>query len=85
MTAQDDLDNLWIEHRVLRQDFYTHEAVVEERWKTVFNELREFQESTKQAQKELKDRVDTLYKLMLTVSGSLILMLLGALVTGVTL
>ena len=84
MTGQNDLDDLWVEHRVLRQDFYTHEAVVEERWKTVFNELRDFQSATKNAHAELKERVDALYKLMLTIGGSLILVLVGALVSGVT-
>jgi len=81
--AINEIDDLWVEHRILRQDFYTHEAVVEERWKTVFNELREFQQVTKATQQELKARVDALYKLVLTVSGSAIVLLLGALFTGV--
>lgn len=77
-----DLDNLWVEHRILRQDFYTHEAVVEERWKTVFNELRDFQKNTHDTFEEIKLRVDSLYRLMLTVSGSIIAVLVGALVTS---
>lgn len=74
-TAQQQLDELWREHRSLREDFYRHEAVVEERWKTIFNELREFQRDTRDVMKESKIRIDSLYKLVLTVSGSAILFL----------
>ena len=72
-----DVDALWLEHRTLREDFYRHEAVVEERWKTVFNELREFQTTTKEVIKESKIRIDALYRLVLTVSGSAILFLIA--------
>jgi len=54
--------------------------VVEERWKTIFNELRHFQDDTKSLIKESKIRIDSLYKLVLTVSGSAILFLVGELV-----
>lgn len=78
--SRDDLDELWREHRALRDDFYRHEAVVEERWKTIFNELREFQRDTRDVMKESKIRIDSLFKLVLTVSGSAILFLAAELV-----
>ena len=76
----EDIELLWREHRTLREDFYRHEAVVEERWKTVFNELREFQINTREVIKESKARIDSLYKLVLVVSGSAILFLVTELV-----
>lgn len=79
-SAQQQIDELWREHRSLREDFYRHEAVVEERWKTIFNELRHFQDDTKGLIKESKIRIDSLYKLVLTVSGSAILFLVAELV-----
>lgn len=79
-SAQQQLDDLWREHRSLREDFYRHEAVVEERWKTIFNELREFQTNTRDVMKESKMRIDSLFKLVLVVSGSAILFLVGELV-----
>ena len=79
-SAQQQIDELWREHRALREDFYRHEAVVEERWKTIFNELREFQTNTRDVIKESKMRIDSLYKLVLVVSGSAILFLVGELV-----
>lgn len=78
--TQHQIDELWREHRALREDFYRHEAVVEERWKTIFNELRHFQDDTKSLIKESKIRIDSLYKLVLVVSGSAILFLIGELV-----
>lgn len=78
--TQHQIDELWREHRALREDFYRHEAVVEERWKTIFNELREFQTNTRDVIKESKMRIDALYKLVLVVSGSAILFLVGELV-----
>lgn len=78
--AQQQIEELWREHRALRDDFYRHEAVVEERWKTIFNELRHFQDDTKGLIKESKIRIDSLYKLVLTVSGSAILFLIAELV-----
>lgn len=79
-STQSQIDELWREHRALREDFYRHEAVVEERWKTIFNELREFQTNTRDVIKESKMRIDALYKLVLVVSGSAILFLVGELV-----
>lgn len=79
-SAQQQIDELWREHRSLREDFYRHEAVVEERWKTIFNELRHFQDDTKSLIKESKIRIDSLYKLVLTVSGSAIVFLVTELV-----
>lgn len=76
----EDIELLWKEHRTLREDFYRHEAVVEERWKTVFNELREFQTYTRDMIKESKIRIESLYKLVLVVSGSVILFLVTELV-----
>ena len=78
-STQSQIDELWREHRALREDFYRHEAVVEERWKTIFNELREFQTNTRDVIKESKMRIDSLYKLVLVVSGSAILFLVGEL------
>ena len=81
MTEKDDLETLWVEHRVLRQDFYTHEAVVEERWKTVFNELAEVKRTTSEAHKEIKERINALNKLVLTVSGTAIVLMAGWIAT----
>lgn len=83
MDKQSDLDDLWAEHRELRQDFYMHEAVVEERWKTIFNEMREYQKTSRQTNEDLKARIESLYKLVLTVSGSAIIVLGGALMTEI--
>lgn len=72
---RENIDALWEEHRSLKEDFYRHEAVVEERWKTIFNELREFQRDTRETVKESKYRIESLFKLVLTVSGAAILFL----------
>jgi hypothetical protein len=71
-----DIDALWTEHRALREDFYRHEAIVEERWKTVFNELRDFQRDTRDTTKEMKIRIDSIFKLILAVSGTSIIFLI---------
>lgn len=76
-----DLETLWMEHRVLRQDFYTHEAVVEERWKTVFKELQEVKTTTAAAHIEIKERINALNKLVLTVSGTAIVLMAGWIAT----
>ncbi|MEK9954559.1 MAG: hypothetical protein VW577_04045 [Pelagibacteraceae bacterium] len=60
-----------------------HEAIGDERWKTVFNKLKELEEDHKEEHKEIKKRVDALYRLVLTVSGSTILILAGVILTEI--
>lgn len=78
---QKDLDNLWVDHRQLRQDFYTHDAVGEERWKTIFNEFRELRDTQIVTNQELKARIESLHKLVITVSGTTIVFLAGTILS----
>ena len=66
----------------LLSDFRTHEAVCEERWKTIFNEVRNASEDSRIRYKEMQQSLDKLHKLVWTVGGALILFLAGLLASG---
>ena len=66
----------------LLSDFRTHEAVCEERWKTIFNEVRNASEDSRIRYKEMQQSIDKLHKLVWTVGGALILFLAGLLASG---
>lgn len=66
----------------LLTDFRTHEAVCEERWKTIFNEVRNAAEDSRIRYKEMQQSIDKLHKLVWTVGGALILFLAGLLASG---
>ena len=63
-------------------DFRTHEAVCEERWKTIFNEVRDASQHSKERNKELKEALDKLHRLVWSVGGALILFLAGLVASG---
>ena len=66
----------------LLTDFRTHEAVCEERWKTIFNEVKKASEDSRIRYKEMQQSIDKLHKLVWTVGGALILFLAGLLASG---
>jgi hypothetical protein len=66
----------------LLTDFRTHEAVCEERWKTIFNEVKNASEDSRIRYKEMQQSIDKLHKLVWTVGGALILFLAGLLASG---
>ena len=66
----------------LLTDFRTHEAVCEERWKTIFNEVKRASEDSRIRYKEMQQSIDKLHKLVWTVGGALILFLAGLLASG---
>ena len=66
----------------LLTDFRTHEAVCEERWKTIFNEVRNAAEDSRIRYKEMQQSIDKLHKLVWTVGGALILFLAGLVASG---
>ena len=66
----------------LRAEFEKHEAVCEERWKTVFNEIRSAKEDSKGRADEIKDSVQSLHRLVWAGGGAVILFLAGMLASG---
>ena len=66
----------------LLTDFRTHEAVCEERWKTIFNEVKKASEDSRLRYKEMQQSIDKLHKLVWTVGGALILFLAGLVASG---
>lgn len=74
------MDNL--PNNDLLTDFRTHEAVCEERWKTIFNEVRNASEDSRIRYKEMQQSIDKLHKLVWSVGGALILFLAGLLASG---
>jgi len=66
----------------LRVAFEKHEAVCEERWKTIFNELREGKEESKERWTEVKLSVQSLHRLVWAGGGAVILFLAGMLAAG---
>ena len=66
----------------LLTDFRTHEAVCEERRKTIFNEVKKASEDSRIRYKEMQQSIDKLHKLVWTVGGALILFLAGLLASG---
>jgi len=65
----------------LKLAFAQHEAVCEERWKTIFNELRDGKEESKDRTEELKASINSLLHLVWAGGGALILFL-GSIVSG---
>ena len=72
---EEDLNNL-------RVAFEKHEAVCEERWKTIFNELREGKEESKERWAEVKLSVQSLHRLVWAGGGAVILFLAGMIAAG---
>ena len=66
----------------LLTDFRTHEAVCEERWKTIFNEVRNASEDSRIRNKEMHESINRLHRLVWTVGGALILFLAGLVASG---
>ena len=66
----------------LLTDFRTHEAVCEERWKTIFNEVRNASEDSRIRNKEMQESINRLHRLVWTVGGALILFLAGLVASG---
>lgn len=66
----------------LKTEFEKHEAVCEERWKTIFNEVRDGKEESKRRYDLISSSINSIHKLLLTVAGALILFLAGVLATG---
>lgn len=76
------MDPLNKELHELVTDFRTHEAVCEERWKTIFNEVKDASSESKYRNSEMTKSIDKLHKLVLSVGGALILFLAGIIVSG---
>lgn len=66
----------------LRASFEIHEAVCEERWKTVFNEIRSAHTESKERHSDLKESVSSLHRLIWAGGGAVILFLAGMLISG---
>lgn len=66
----------------LKSAFLQHEAVCEERWRTIFNELRDGKEESKERWAEVKHSVQSLHRLVWTGGGAVILFLAGIIVAG---
>jgi hypothetical protein len=66
----------------LKIAFLQHEAVCEERWRTIFNELREGKEESKERWAEVKVSVLHLHRLVWAGGGALILFLTGMIMKG---
>jgi hypothetical protein len=67
----------------LKAAFEKHEAVCEERWKSMFNELRDYKDESRERNNEIRESVEALHSLVWRVGGAAILFLLGVLVSGV--
>jgi len=63
----------------LRAEFEKHEAICEERWKTVFNEIRSAKEESKERHGDIKSSVQSLHRLVWAGGGAVILFLAGLL------
>lgn len=66
----------------LRAEFEKHEAVCEERWKTVFNEIRTAKAESKDRSNDLKASVESLHRLVWAGGGAVILFLSGIIAAG---
>lgn len=63
-------------------DFRTHEAVCEERWKTIFNEVKKASEDSRIRNKEMHESINRLNRLVWIVGGAMILFLAGLVAKG---
>lgn len=70
------------EFQQLREDFIRHEAICEERWKTVFNEIREAKEEGRERWDEVRSYWAAIHRLIWAGGGALILFLAGLLAMG---
>ena len=66
----------------LKTAFLQHEAVCEERWKTIFNEVRDAKEESRDRWDDLQNSIASLNKLVLSVGGAAIVFLMGVVVSG---
>lgn len=66
----------------LKTAFLQHEAVCEERWKTIFNEVKEAKEESRDRWDEVHSSISSLNKLVLSVGGAAIVFLMGVVVSG---
>jgi hypothetical protein len=66
----------------LKSAFLQHEAVCEERWKSMFHELRDYKDESRDRASEIDSSIKSLHRLLLTVSGALILFLAGVIASG---
>lgn len=80
--AKETTVNSWrsfLEKDQLSHEFRMHEKVCEERWKTVFNEIRAAKENSEKDRAEIKASIRQLHHLIWAGGGALILFLAGAL------
>jgi len=66
----------------LRVEFERHEAICEERWKTVFNEIRSAKEEGRERHGDIKSSVQSLHRLVWAGGGAVILFLAGMVAAG---
>ena len=66
----------------LNTAFLRHEAVCEERWKTIFNEVKDAKDEGRERWIEMKSAISSLNKLILTVGGAAIVFLLSVVASG---
>lgn len=67
----------------LKIAFLQHEAVCEERWKTIFNEVKEGKEESRERWSDLQTSISSLTKLVLSVGGAAIVFLMGIVISGI--
>lgn len=66
----------------LKTAFLQHEAVCEERWKTIFNEVKEGKEESRERWQNIQSSIASLTKLVLSVGGAAIVFLMGVVISG---
>ncbi len=71
-----------MDHDELKNAFEKHEAVCDERWKTVFNKLEEFDERSTQRYEEHKSEFGTYRRFAFSGLGAIVLCLVGLLASG---
>lgn len=64
-------------------DFRLHEKVCEERWKTVYNEIRSAKDNSEKDRTEIKASILSIQRLIWTGGGALIILLAGSLMTQI--
>lgn len=69
----------FLEKEQLSYEFRMHEKICEERWKTVFNEIRTAKENSEKDRAEIKASIRQLHHLIWAGGGAVILFLAGAL------
>lgn len=66
----------------LKTAFLQHEAVCEERWRSVFHEIREAKEESRDRWDDLQNSVGSLHRLIWAGGGAVILFLAGMVAAG---